>query len=243
MMRRKKYLIFLILEITLTNKIIANTLNNNQFYRFDNNINLITAMGNLNSNYNYTDFISGLNSNILTKNNLWLNLNALLASNFQNNIAKVNRISNTNLFSIKLGPSFLTYNNQINMIPYIGLEYSGSNQTFHTNSKPEDYYATNNLGVSLGIHPEILITNNLKLTLDNNFNYTQDDDILYNNYYQELYHTNNDNFYYTVNLELQYAFNSHLNLSLNYTNYLKLNNNEDNKSNQYVGIYIGYNFY
>lgn len=233
--------IYFLIAITNVNNILANTLNN-QFYQLDNNINLITAIGNLNSNYVYTDFISGLNANILNKNNLWFNLNALLASNFQNNIAKTNRISSTNFFLLKAGPSFLTYNNQINLVPYIGLEYNSSNQTMHTDSKPKDYYATNNMGINLGIHPEILIKNNLKLALDNNFNYTQDDEILYNDYYQELYHKNNDNFYYTINFDLQYLFNNNLNLVLNYTNYIKLNNNEDNKSNQYYSIYVGYNF-
>jgi hypothetical protein len=233
-----KKIYFILPIITFEQKIFAN----NSFYNFDNNIKLIINIGNINSSYNYNDFISGININILSKKNLWLDLNIFTASNLQNNIAKLNRISTTNLLSTKIGQAFINYNDKINLIPYIGVEYTDSNQIFHTDSKPQNYYTTNNIGFNLGIHPEFLITKNLKFTFDNNFNYTQDDGILYNKDYNDLYHEKNDNYYYTINIDLQYTLQANLNLGLNYTNYIKLNNNEENKSNQYYGIYLGYNF-
>jgi hypothetical protein len=213
----------------------------NRFYQFDNNINISSAIGNINSSYNYNDFIIGLNSNILTKSNWWLNLNIMSATNIQTKINGNSRIASSSLFTTKIGYSILHTDN-INLMPYIGIEYLNSNQTFHAKSTPQDYYATTDYSITLGIHPEFIITNELKFSFDNNINYTQDDDILYNQNGNNLYHKNEYNYYYTINTDLQYRFNSNFNLGINYTNYINLNNAEAHKPTQYYGIFLGYNF-
>lgn len=198
-----------------------------QFRNFDNYLALTYQYSNVQNTANFSTV--GLYGETLLENNIWLSASAsgLVSydlSNNQSGFQNVYQNKSASYFSFRGGYGF-NFANFINIIPYVGVNYSNILIAYNYNSEQQFIFENPSFNTSLGAIAEFnLIPHRLKFRVDNSLTYSVHKAVFPNSE-ADLGHVDYQNYVYNLGTELQYNISSLLSATLYYSLSSQFNGN------------------